>query len=390
MAFLLRRGYSRAFGARPLKRTVERFVLLPVARAIASGSAPDGGVLRLTVRGNEVVVKVIAEETDDRDVVEPSSDLLTLRAEVDAVTQAAVGAEEQKADFLAATRLGNFWDDPVAARHTLDRIHRLDRVFEDVQRLRRDLEMTEGNRDAGRQAEFARAHALEARRLLRLLTSGDLADAFVTITRVKKEGGDLNGVVMLARMYMAFAKRRGLEVEILDDRLAGDPVEDTITLLVGGAGAYELLRGEHGLHRLSRLRDKQKNLKDRELARVEVYRGADDTRLADADLQIETRTLKATTGRISKPRLEAHILHRPTMTAVLAHIAGRAEEAREKLEPLLKARVAAPEVSGEAAMVRYYRLGPAPMVSDHRSGRKTGRLDRVLAGELESFLIPLV
>jgi ATP-dependent Clp protease ATP-binding subunit ClpC len=44
---LLREGYSPSFGARPLKRTVERLVLMPVARAIAEGAAPAGSVLRL-------------------------------------------------------------------------------------------------------------------------------------------------------------------------------------------------------------------------------------------------------------------------------------------------------------------------------------------------------
>ena len=37
---LLREGYSSVFGARPLKRTVERLVLLPVARAIAADLTP--------------------------------------------------------------------------------------------------------------------------------------------------------------------------------------------------------------------------------------------------------------------------------------------------------------------------------------------------------------
>ena len=41
LPLLLREGYSPAFGARPLKRTVERLVLLPVARAIAAGRGAD-------------------------------------------------------------------------------------------------------------------------------------------------------------------------------------------------------------------------------------------------------------------------------------------------------------------------------------------------------------
>jgi ATP-dependent Clp protease ATP-binding subunit ClpA len=38
LPLLLREGYSQAFGARPLKRTVERLVLLPMARSPSSSN----------------------------------------------------------------------------------------------------------------------------------------------------------------------------------------------------------------------------------------------------------------------------------------------------------------------------------------------------------------
>ncbi|MBY0523450.1 MAG: AAA family ATPase [Gemmataceae bacterium] len=63
-ALLLREGYSPAFGARPLKRTVERLVLLPVARAIAAGGVPPGSVLHLVVRAGHVAVDVTPPEGD--------------------------------------------------------------------------------------------------------------------------------------------------------------------------------------------------------------------------------------------------------------------------------------------------------------------------------------
>src|SRR5205085_5140434 len=79
-----------------------------------------------------------------------------------------------------------------------------------------------------------------------------LGDAFVTLRRVASHGAGLDGVALLARMYTALAARRGLEVDVLDDRQGGDPDEDTVTLLVSGAGAHALLAGESGLHQVSR------------------------------------------------------------------------------------------------------------------------------------------
>jgi ATP-dependent Clp protease ATP-binding subunit ClpA len=43
IALLVREGYSPHFGARPLKRTVERMVLLPLGRALATGPVGCGG-----------------------------------------------------------------------------------------------------------------------------------------------------------------------------------------------------------------------------------------------------------------------------------------------------------------------------------------------------------
>src|SRR5262249_28970956 len=42
LPLLLREGYSPAYGARPLKRTVERLGLLPVGRAHPAGGGPPG------------------------------------------------------------------------------------------------------------------------------------------------------------------------------------------------------------------------------------------------------------------------------------------------------------------------------------------------------------
>src|SRR5262249_20858963 len=64
IARLLREGYSQTFGARPLKRTVERLLLQPVAWTIAAGNVAAGSVLRLVVRNNQVEVEVAAPETE--------------------------------------------------------------------------------------------------------------------------------------------------------------------------------------------------------------------------------------------------------------------------------------------------------------------------------------
>jgi ATP-dependent Clp protease ATP-binding subunit ClpC len=63
-ALLAREGYSPAFGARPLKRAIERLVLVPVAQALAAGGVPPGSVLRLLMRDGRIAVEVAPPAAD--------------------------------------------------------------------------------------------------------------------------------------------------------------------------------------------------------------------------------------------------------------------------------------------------------------------------------------
>ena len=104
----------------------------------------------------------------------------------------------------------------------------------------------------------------------------------------------------------------------------------------------------------------------------------------------KSRALKSAKGRLlAKPRFEVQLLHVPTMTSVRAWTDGSKGEAVERLRPLLAARVAALRgATDQSAVIRRYVLGPAPLVRDLRSGRSTGRLDKVLQGHIDLFLEP--
>ena len=55
---------------------------------------------------------------------------------------------------------------------------------------------------------------------------------------------------------------------------------------------------------------------------------------------------------------------------------------------LLCARLQAQTQHDRPPMVRRYRRGPSTLVRDQRTGRSTGRLDQVLEGHLDMFLLP--
>jgi ATP-dependent Clp protease ATP-binding subunit ClpB len=59
--YLAHAGYDPVFGARPLKRVIQREVETPVARLIIAGKLPDGGTVRVDVAGNALTVEAATD-----------------------------------------------------------------------------------------------------------------------------------------------------------------------------------------------------------------------------------------------------------------------------------------------------------------------------------------
>lgn len=406
LALLLKEGYSPHFGARPLKRTVERMVLLPVARAISAGGVQPGTLLRLVARGERIEVEAALMDAAGTD--RPSAAELglearasALAAEVARLRSAATPIVTRKSELLAASGASGFWNDPASARGVLDEVHRLDGVLSALDALEssvliaveRAARKPSKERDIARQAERLDTLEAEAARVSFLLScrdARDLGDAFLALTLVKSQGAGLAAVEKLATMYASLAKRRNLEVEILDDRRGGDPPEDTITLQVSGAGAFATLAGETGLHQVVRGRGDRRDgaREDRDVVRVEVLAVPPEAAFGRDEVRVDVRPLKGAKGRLlERPALDVHLVHARSMASVRAWTSGTRAEAVERLQPLLRARVegGADAVAG-SRVVRRYTLGPSPLVRDQRTGRTTGRLDDVLDGDLGAFL----
>ncbi|MEZ6015565.1 MAG: AAA family ATPase [Planctomycetota bacterium] len=391
-AVILRRGYSPALGARPLKRAVESMLLLPIARVLAERGAQPGACLRLRARGDAIDVSVVAPVDDAPKALahEPTPELTSELQRATRLRERAHALEERRADLLERTHAPGFWDTAEEAAHTFDTVHRIDRLLEDLAQLESNLQLTATNLDKRRASRYLELHANDARRLERLFDAPDLGDAFVRISRVRSLQGGLEGVERLARMYVAWARRTRIECEVLDDRCGHDN-EDTITLALYGAGAFALLEAEAGLHRLSHEKGEGRSATD--LVRVDVLAAVPERRvLRERDVRAETRPLHGPTGRLATTvESDVHLLHVPSMTSLRAASPLSPSDAVAPLRALLAAIIAAdaerapgtsPQ-SDDLAVVRRYQFGGSPVVRDRRTGRSTGRIDRVLGGELE-------
>ncbi|MFA9614435.1 MAG: ATP-dependent chaperone ClpB, partial [Deltaproteobacteria bacterium] len=67
---LAERGYDPVYGARPLKRVIQKMVETPLAKKIMAGEVPDGSRLRLSTDEQGVVFEVSAPEERDKAVLE--------------------------------------------------------------------------------------------------------------------------------------------------------------------------------------------------------------------------------------------------------------------------------------------------------------------------------
>jgi ATP-dependent Clp protease ATP-binding subunit ClpC len=409
---LLREGYSPAYGARPLKRTVERLILLPVARAIASGELTAGSLVRLVARGTRVEVEVAPAESGDpapalvpsprtRSAVEQAEHL---RRELGLLREKTAPLANRKSLLLDGLAAPGAWDDRRAAEARSDEVFRIDGLLQALQGTRERLQQIEETLQSQGLPERALADAEgqldalqdRARLLTVLLNARDarhLGDAIVVLTRVGPQRGDLDGVGKLARMYQRLGERMGFEVVVLDDHRTTDPVEDVIVLQLTGAGAFTVVSGEQGLHYVAQSRAETtdgKRTTQREVVRVEVHAmpGSDPT-FNHETVRAEVRPLQNVAGRLlERPRFDVYLSHQPTMTTLHAWTDRSRADAVGLLRPLLQARVTSAGLeSAGGEVIRRYTLSPAPLVRDTRSGLSSGRLDEVLDGCLEQFLL---
>lgn len=411
LSLLLREGYTQAFGARPLKRTIERRVLLPVARAISSAPIAPGSVLRLRASATgEVLVEVVEPASESVAQVvpaaSPSIDALRERArqvlaDVARLEASAQTWSERRSALVERSNAPGFWERAQDAARALDDLHRVDQLLARIEKLCKSARSlaehvgrTRGPKALAADTEKLAQCAAQLRLLecvARLADTHALADALIEITSVRRSQGGLDGVVLLARMYRAWARRHGYECEALSDRRGGEPHEDSLVLAVRGAGAFALLQRESGLHTLQQSKSASRASKGprilREALRIDVHAAAEQQGEAPRDgVTNSTRKLTGAAGReISRPTLEAKVFDARRALSAVVWSAQAPRKALAHARLLLESRGAATS-PGSEHVVRSYQLGPSPLVKDLRSKTQTGKLHRVLDGEIDEFL----
>ena len=358
--FLLDRGTTPDLGARPLKRAIERHVLAPLARTIVEHEVP---------RGDQFLLVRAAGERLEAEFVDPDATPPAAPAPVAGGTTALEGialeprGTDDEVECLSAhlewleSRIGDdawttrkktaldrqrepgFWDSP-GRFQVFGQIEQIDRIEAGVRSARNLFEKLRGAPGAGR-TRFAADHAGRLALRLSLLETAvaDVEearplDAFVAVETVDP-GDDLRGAAArfqatLVAMYRAWGERRGMKVETIQEEEGRAP---RVVLAVSGLAAHTLLAPENGLH-LFEEPGREGRVFDRVQVRVRVA---------------------------PQPEIPPE--------------EGGAGLRRQALEAF--------EAPASAQVVRRYRERPSALVRDTVRGWRTGRLDRVRAGDFD-------
>jgi len=278
------KGYDEKYGARPLRRQVEKLAVLPVAREIIGLSGKNrGSLIQLDVVDDTIKVTLL-EDRQTRtaqkmingiSVVDPvdgskSRVAVSQIAEDLAAFAATIASlrsqyEEEELD-VRKTRLveessrADFWDDQDSARQTLGEIYRRERLSGAIREAERSHETLAGiGEHLSRQPEegrlrklaldlaAARNHANLVVYALKCREAEDRRDAFIAI-RLVDESSTLDPVFQLAESYRQWAERKDYSFRIVHEEEVSPNCLKEVVIELGGPAAFGIFKFEEGEH----------------------------------------------------------------------------------------------------------------------------------------------
>lgn len=213
---------------------------------------------------------------------------------------------------------------------------------------------------------------------------------------------------MLLTMYQKFAAKRGFGLTLVHENQNDHGGYRNVTVQIDGPGAYGILKGESGVHRLVRVSPfNAKNLRHTSFALVEVipkFTEAHKITIPPEELKFEFARSSGPGGQnVNKRETAVRVVHLPTnlsahaenersqaqnKEAALKILAGKLykleEERRQKqIEGMYISKTTEIEWGNQ---IRSYVLHPYKLVKDHRTEVETSDVEGVLDGEIDIFL----
>ena len=214
----------------------------------------------------------------------------------------------------------------------------------------------------------------------------------------------------LYRMYLNYSERRGYRTELVSANETGIGGMKEVVFIVTGKGAYSRLKYEAGVHRVQRVPVTESGGRiHTSTATVSVMPEAEDVdvEINPADVRMEVfRSSGAGGQHINKTSSAVRLIHEPTGMVAECQEERSQVQNREKAMRLLRARLYEIEYNkkqSEAAEAKRSQVGtgdrsekirtynfPQGRVTDHRIGLTLYSIDKVLNGDLDELLDPII
>lgn len=210
----------------------------------------------------------------------------------------------------------------------------------------------------------------------------------------------------LVRMYQKYAGRRGWRFSIVDASESGARGYKTLVAEVEGAGAYDALRHESGVHRVQRVpvteRQGRIHTSTASVAVLPVVE-AKDVAMKDSDLEVSFSRAGGPGGQnVNKVETAVRILHRPTGIVVGSREERSQHANRERALEILRAKLyeaQREQAVGSVADLRKEQIGsaeraekirtynfPEDRITDHRVGKKFHNIEKILEGDMDKLV----
>ncbi len=211
--------------------------------------------------------------------------------------------------------------------------------------------------------------------------------------------------LMLYRMYLRWAERHGLKVEVLDYQPAEEAGIKDVSFMIKGENAYGYLKVENGIHRLVRISPFDSNSKRHtSFSSVMVSPEIDDNIdivIEDKDIRIDTYRASGAGGQhVNTTDSAIRITHIETNVIVQCQNDRSQHKNKASALKMLKSRLYEYEMAKKQAaidgvekseigwghQIRSYVLQPYQQVKDTRSNQAFTNVEAILDGDIDKLL----